>query len=177
MPIRTIATKMPVLFITAAMLLTGCGNTAPAATAHANAAAAAFVPPKDRSPFPVPGQKPDTPITAYVGKYPHDAVGGVMFFDRTDVSNALMTAVPDAGIRGHFGEVRGPEKAIFARGNKVGATGCDAQDCSGRNWTFLVDPAEGASEACYHDTATMGDSSRWFTNGAPFMRQGQCPTA
>ena len=158
------------------MLLAGC-NTAPAATAPANSSAAAFVPPKDRSPFPIPGQTPDTPIAAYIGKYPHDAVSGVLFFDRTDVSNALIAAVPDAGIRRHFGEVRGPEKAIFARGGKVGASGCDAQDCSGRNWTFLFDSAEGASEACYHDTATMQDASRWFANGTPYMRPGPCPLA
>ena len=168
MPNRTVARALPLL---AVLLLAACNDTAPAPAANA----ATFVPPRDRVATPMPGQTTDIPASAYVGKYPNDPVGGVLFFDRTDVSGALTEAVRDTATRAHFSESKGPEKPIFARGGKVVVAGCDAQDCSGRNWTFLFDPATRAGEACYHDTATMQDSSRWFTNGSAMMRPEPCP--
>jgi hypothetical protein len=159
----------------ALVLLASCGSAQSKDEPPANAAG--FVPPGDVAATPMPGQTPETSATAYVGTDPNDPVGGVLFFDRTDVSKALLEAVPDNVTRAHFSESRGPEKPIYARGGKVVAAGCDAQDCSGRNWAFLFDPAAKTGEACYHDTATMQDSSRWFSNGVALMRGGMCPVA
>ena len=154
------------------LLPTACNEASPETPAIN---ASAFVPPQDRVPTPMPGQAPDTPATAYIGKHPNDPVGGVLFFDRTDVSRALVEAVRDGATRAQFGESKGPEKPIFALDGKIVAAGCDAQDCSGRNWAFLFDPKTGTGEACHHDTATMQDSSRWIVYGTHSMRGGGCP--
>jgi len=167
-------TAFPAHFL-ALLLLAGCGSADSRDIPSANAAT--FVPPRDVAATPLPGQTPDTPATAYAGKLPNDPVGGVLFFDRTDVSKALLEAVRDNATRAHFRETRGPEKPIYIRGGKVTAAGCNAQDCSGENWAFLFDPATKTGEACLHDTATMQDSSRWFSNGTATMRSGMCPLA
>jgi hypothetical protein len=161
--------------ILALFLIAGCSGAESKDAPPANAVG--FVPPRDVAPTPMPGQKPDTPATAYVGKFPNDPVGGVLFFDRTDVSKALLDAVHDNPTRANFRESRGPEKPIYTRADKVVAAGCNAQDCSGQNWAFLFDPAAKTGEACYHDTTTMQDSSRWFSNGNAMMRRGMCPIA
>lgn len=154
------------------LLLAACNDTSAAAP---SANTTAFVPPRDRVATPMPGQTPDTPATAYVGKHPNDPVGGVLFFDRTDVSKALIEAVPESATRAHFSESKGPEKPIYTQGGKVVAAGCNAQDCSGSNWAFRFDPATRTGEACYHETTTMQDSSLWFTYGSHSMRSGACP--
>lgn len=171
MTIRQHALFVPLL---ATLLLAGCGR---AASEDATATSSTFVPPRDVVVTPLPGQTPQTRATDYVSKFPNDPVGGVLFFDRTDVSKALVDAVHDNAIRAHFSESHGPEKPIYARNGKVIAAGCNARDCSGDNWAFEFDPATGTGEACYHDTTTMQDSSRWFANGAPVMRRGICPIA
>ncbi len=93
----------------ALFLLAGCGGAESKDVPPANAAG--FVPPRDVAATPMPGQTPDTPATAYVGKFPNDPVGGVLFFDRTDVSKALLEAVHDNATRAHFREIQGPGKA------------------------------------------------------------------
>jgi len=168
MIVRTRTFVVPIL---AALLLTGCGK----AKSEDSAAASSFVPPRDVPATPLPGQTPQTPATAYVGKVPNEPVGRVLFFDRTDVSKALIDAVRDNATRAHFSERHGPEKPIYARDGKVVAAGCDAQDCGTDNWAFRFDPATGTGEACYHDGRTMGGSSRWFANGMARMRAGPCP--
>jgi len=172
MPIRPLAHAAPLI---ALLLLGACGGKAEGDPAAANRTA--FVPPPVVPAKALPGLAPDTPATAYIGHYPNDPVGGVLFFDRTDVSQALLDAVRDGTVRAQFRESRGPEKPIFARGERVAATGCTPEDCSGRSWTFLFDPATGTGEACYRDAATMGNSSRWLVHGTASTRAGPCPGA
>src|SRR4051812_42786471 len=105
----------------ALFLLAGCGGDESKDIPPANVTG--FVPPRDVAATPMPGQTPDTPATAYVGKFPNDPVGGVLFFDRTDVSQALVEAVRDNPTRAHFSESKGPEKPIYGRGGKVAAAG------------------------------------------------------
>jgi hypothetical protein len=158
--------------VAAAMMLAGCAKSEPAG----NTAASMYVPPHVRPATPAGGEPPSTPISAYVGKYPHDAVDGVMFYDRTDVATALIEAVGNNPVRNRFEEQRTGEKPIFARGASVGATGCDG-DCRDRNWTFLLDTKGHQGTACYHDAGSMGETSRWFVNGKAEMRPGVCPSA
>ena len=122
------------------------------------------------------GQAQTTPITAYVGKYPHDAVGGVDFFDRTDVANGLIDAVPDAALRTMIRGRSGPQTPIFQRGTQVAAWGCEAHNCGDHNWMLAIDAKSGKTEACYHDADTMRDQSRWYTGGASALRPGSCPS-
>jgi len=158
-------------------LVAGC-HRAPADNASA-AAAASFVPPPTQKATPLPGLAQSNPITAYVGRYPRDAVDGVSFYDRTEVANALIDAVPDEKTRRLYtgrDAVTGP---IFRQGARVAAWGCEPHNCSDRNWTFLVEPDGSAGEACYHDGATMAATSRWYRGGGakPMTRPGACPQA
>ena len=141
------------------------------------AAATAFVPPATQPPAPIPGQAHQVPITAYVGKYPTEVIGGVTFFDRTEVANALIGAVGDEKLRRMIvgrGSVAVP---IFRRGTMVAAHGCEAHRCDDHNWTFLVAPDGGTARACFHDAAAMADTSRWYNNDKPVVRRGGCPSA
>ena len=158
--------------VAAAMMLAGCAKSEPAG----NTAASLYVPPHVRAATSAAGEPPPTPLSAYVGKYPHDAVDGVMFYDRTDVATALREAVGNDPVRDRFQEQRDGEMPIFARGASIGATGCDG-DCRNRNWTFLFDPTVNQGTACYHDAVSMGERSRWFVNGKAAMREGACPSA
>lgn len=170
MQIRPLARIAPLIGL---LLLGACGSRADGDPADG----ATFVPPREVPAKPLPGLAPDTPVTAYIGHNPNEPVGGVLFFDRTDVSEALLDTVRDGNVRAQFRESRGPEKPIFARGGGVAATGCTPQDCSGRSWTFVFDPATGVGEACHRDAATMSDSSRWLVHGTETTRAGPCPSA
>jgi hypothetical protein len=160
-------------------LLAACGtaNDDPSATTSAqnNQAAAAFVPPKTLPPTPVAGQAHAVPLTAYIGHYPRDAVDGVSFFDRTEVATALVAAVGDADLRHMMTGNTGVSVPIFAYRDRIGAHGCTPHDCAARNWTFLITPDGGSGTGCYHDAATMGDTSRWYDNDKPAVRPGDCP--
>lgn len=164
------------LCVTLSASLSACGHEGDTAAAESNAHG--FVPPTPVAVKPLPGQASLTPLDAYLGRLPRDAVDGVMFYDRTDVATALVAAVKDEKVRHEFREGSGPPKPIFARGNSVGIWACAAQNCDGRQWTFLLDRDSGKGEACYHDTATMGATSRWYAGRyKPEVRPGACPSA
>jgi hypothetical protein len=164
------------LATTLVMLLAACGREADTARNEANAQG--FVPPAPVAVKPMPGQASLTSLDAYIGHVPRDAVDGVMFFDRTDVATALVAAVKDEKVRREFREGDGDAKPIFERGKSVGIWACTAARCAGHNWAFFVDRDTGRGEACYHDAATMGATSRWYAGGIkPAVRAGACPSA
>ena len=135
-----------------------------------------FVPPPPLPAKPLAGQTPLTSLDAYLGHDPHEPVDGVEFFDRTDVSTALVAAVKDERVRREFREGTGPVRPIFAQGERIAAWGCAGQDCTSRNWTFFLDRNTGKGEACFHDAA-MGATSHWYAGGdKPTARGGICPS-
>ncbi|GGB39321.1 hypothetical protein GCM10011380_31010 [Sphingomonas metalli] len=140
-------------------------------------AASGFVPPVTQAPDPMPGQRNATPLSAYAGRYPRDAVDGVTFYDRTEVANALIDLVPEEKIRREMTGREATQAPIFARGDRVAAHGCAPHDCDGRNWTLLVAVDGDAEKArmCLHDAATMQDRSRWTSRRETRMRPGGCP--
>ena len=161
----------------AATLLTACHKDPADTPGMGNIAVAhGFHPPETRPATPLPGQTQTTPLTAYVGHYPRDAVDGVGFFDRTEVATALVGAVIDPKVRRAIMNGGGPQTPIFARGGSVASWGCEAHDCSDHNWTLFVDAATKKGTACYHDAATMGDRSHWFAGAAPVTKPGTCPS-
>lgn len=178
MPIKTV---IAVALFATPLLLGACGKNDDAANAPAPSG---FTPPETRAPTPIPGQAQTTPITAYVGKYPHDAVDGVGFFDRTEVATGLVEAVGDAKLRETIRGRSGPETPIFTikrggtsgGGTRIAAWGCEQHNCSDRNWTVLVDPKGGKTEVCYHDAARMAARSEWYAGGAPELRDDACPS-
>lgn len=160
------------------LLLAACGGNAPS-TSPADNAAAAFVPPPTLPPKPVPGQEHSNPLTAYVGKYPGDAVDGVGFYDRTEVARALVDAIGDETIRRHFTSRDAVSVPIFrARDGRIAAHGCEPHNCDGADWTFFVSADGMQGTACYHDVEAMGATSRWYApNTPPALRPGDCPQA
>ncbi len=140
------------------------------------AAASGFTPPETRAPAPIPGQAQTTPITAYVGKYPHDALSGVDFYDRTDVATGLVNAVGDAKLREMIRGRSGPATPIFKVGTRVAAWGCEEHNCGDHNWAVLIEPKTGKTEVCHHEAATMGAQSDWYAGAAPVRRAAACPS-
>jgi hypothetical protein len=165
--------KMLMIALLVMPVLSGCGKKDDTADPTA---ASGFTPPEVRAPTPIPGQAQTTPITAYVGKYPHDAVAGVDFFDRTDVATGLVNAVGDAKLRERIRGRSGPATPIFKLGDRIAARGCEEQNCAARNWTVMIDPKRGKTEVCYHDAATMGVQSDWYAGAAPARRATTCPS-
>ena len=164
---------MVLIAMLALPLLSGCGKKDdPTDTL----AASNFTPPQTRAPTPSPGQAQTTPITAYVGKHPHDAVGGVDFFDRTDVASGLVMAVGDAKLRETIRGRSGPETPVFKIGERVAAWGCEEHNCGDHNWTVIVDSKAAKTQVCYHDAATMGTRSDWYDGAAPVRRAETCPS-
>ncbi|WP_242096547.1 hypothetical protein [Sphingomonas sp. CROZ-RG-20F-R02-07] len=163
--------------LVAALALSACHKSTEDTAAAGNAAVAAgFVPPEVKPATPLPGQTQTTPITAYVGHYPSDAVDGVAFFDRTEVASALNGAVIDPKVRRIIVNGGGPQTPIFADRGRIASWGCEAHDCGDHDWTLFVDPKTRKGEACYHDAATMGATSRWYAGAAPATRAGDCPS-
>jgi hypothetical protein len=155
------------------LVVGGCGRKDdPTSTA----APSGFVPPEARAPTPIPGLAQTTPITAYVGKYPHDAIAGVDFYDRTDVATGLVHAVGDAKLRETIRGRSGPATPIFKLGTRVAAWGCEEHNCGDHNWAVLIDPKDGKTQVCHHDAATMGQGSDWYAGAAPARRAQSCPS-
>ncbi|MCP3734946.1 hypothetical protein M9979_08705 [Sphingomonas sp. RP10(2022)] len=167
---------MRTLLLAPLLLLAACGSGGKSDTPD-NAAAAGFVPPPTQLPTPIPGQEHSNPITAYVGKYPGDAVDGVGFYDRTEVSRALIDAVGDEKVRRRFTSRDAVSVPIWqAKDGRIAAHGCEPHNCSDVDWTFFVTADGARGEACFHDAATMGATSRWYAaNVAPATRPGDCP--
>jgi hypothetical protein len=156
-------------------LLPACHRDAGATPAGNNVHG--FVPPTPMPAKPLPGQTPLTSLDAYLGHDPHEPIDGVEFFDRTDVSTALIATVKDERVRRHFRESSGAMHPIFAHGKQIAVAGCVGQTCAGGNWTFLIDRNTGKGQACFHDAA-MGAASHWYDGGGkPVARGGNCPTA
>lgn len=155
-------------------------SRSPDRAAETNAVAASgFVPPVTQAPEPVAGQRNGTPLTAYVGHYPRDAVGGVSFFDRTEVANAMIDALPEQKLRSEIVGRDTTQVPIFRQGSMIASHGCAPHDCAARNWTVLI--AENGdverAQVCVHDAATMQDRSRWSTRRETVDRPGGCPQA
>lgn len=158
-----------------ALLLAACGKGGTKANADAAAVAHGFTPPPSQRATPIPGQTQTTPLRAYIGHYPKDAVDGVAFYDRTEVALALDDAVGDAVVRRMVRADAGPQTPIFAQDQRIAAWGCEAHDCGDHNWAFLLDPKTGKGELCYHD-ASAAMPTRWYAGGAPRARAGDCPS-
>lgn len=77
----------------ALLALAACGGKG--GDADSEVAPGNFTPPGTARPTPIAGVAQETPLKAYIGHYPGDAVDGVSFFDRTEVASALHDAVGD----------------------------------------------------------------------------------
>jgi hypothetical protein len=114
-------------------------------------------------------------LTAYVGKFPFDKIGGVTWGDHPLVKDGIRKTVKDAAVRTAMDMPGGPSAPIGMHNGKVGSWACEAHNCGDHQWAVLVDPKSGATDVCYHNAAKTGDKSRWFlANGTEEVRSGNC---
>lgn len=114
-------------------------------------------------------------LTAYVGKFPFDAVGGVTWHDHPMVTAGIRKTVIDAAVRRAMQSPGGPSAPIATYQGKVGSWGCQQHNCGDHQWAVLVDPKTGATDVCYHNAEQTGEASRWFlAGGGQETRPGNC---
>jgi hypothetical protein len=165
--------RIVLVALASAFLVAGCGRKSEQPAPGAEN----FVPPVTQAPTPVAGQAQTTPLTAYVGHYPNDAVDGVSFFDRTEVANALVEVEPDAAVRRLVTGRDATTVPIFAQGQRLAAHGCEAHNCAGHNWTVLIaaDGDRDKAAICVHDATAQPGTSRWSNRSGSQQRPGDCP--
>lgn len=128
------------------------------------------------------GPATGTDLSAYVGKYPFDAVKGHRFLDHPAVKAAIAAAVPDAtmreGIRTVDDSVNVP---IVAVGGRILVWGGARRAEDRYNWAVAIAPDGAKPEICIYDGLGYDEefqSSQWFEPGQPgIMKQGKCPSS
>lgn len=162
---------MPTLALALALAaLSACGAPGPGAGNEAAETSEAAVP------DPVPARP--LLLTAYIGRYPGDPVDGVAFRDAAEVRAGVdRTLGGDRAVRDWVLGARGPNTPVFVKDGKVQSWGCEAHNCSDRNWTIQIDQVSGEVDICYHEAAMGKDKARWYlADGTRTMRDGACPS-
>lgn len=160
------------LLLGAMLSLGACGQSADKSAAD-GAAATSPAPSADAT-APAKGAE-DTGLAAYVGKYPFDEVNGVAWSDHPAVKAGLAATVTDPKIRETIATRAGPSAPIEIYEGKVMAWACEAHNCGPHQWAVLVDPASGATDACYYDEAVDSGRAHWFlAAGKEEWRDGNC---
>jgi hypothetical protein len=118
----------------------------------------------------------DVDLSAYVGKYPPEPVNGVRFLEHRQVRGPVEAVLPDVKIRRWIFGNTGPQTPIAARGTLIISHGCEAHNCSDRNWAVLIDQSDGSAQVCYFELQEMGDQSRWYTSQGSELRNEECPS-
>lgn len=159
------------VFAGAALLaLAVCGQ---AESAFADPAAAAKTHPKTAP----------ADLSAYVGKYPFDTVGGHRFLDNPVVKAAIAAAVPDAKQRAavRFADNGLGLPIVQVDGGRLLIWGGERYAEDRYNWAVVIAPDGSKPEVCIYDGVGYGEdfqSAQWFEPGkAGIMKQGTCPSA
>lgn len=114
-------------------------------------------------------------LTAYVGKFPFDEIGGVTWHDHPMVSAGIRNTVTDTAVLNAMQASGGPSAPIATYKGKVGSWGCQQHNCGDHQWAVLVDPNSGATDVCYHNAEQTGEASRWYlSDGSQETRPGNC---
>ncbi|WP_442681337.1 hypothetical protein ACSBM8_09295 [Sphingomonas sp. ASY06-1R] len=122
-------------------------------------------------------------LSAYVGKYPYDVVGGYRFFDNPKVKAAVAKAIGKARIQT---TIRAEEGAVNVPIVRVGkgrilAWGGAKRAEDVHNWAVVISPDGSKPEVCvYEGLGAENDtpSSRWFEPGEPsIFKLGTCPSS
>ena len=152
----------------ATLLLAACGQSADRTAATDRPA------PADQA-APASAPAADTGLAAYVGKYPFDKVDGVAWTDHPAVKAGLAATVTDAKIRQTIAADGATAAPIEMYEGKVMSWACEAHNCGPHQWAVLIDPASGATDACYHDEDVDAGRSHWFlAGGTEEWRDGNC---
>jgi hypothetical protein len=126
----------------------------------------------------VPTSLADGRLSAYVGKFPSDAVNGTRFRDDPAVRAAVAASVPDAAIRDFVLASTGPETPIALRDGRVTAWGCERHNCGYHNWAIAITPDGASADVCfYHDDDSADGPATWYlADGTTEQRPGNCPS-
>lgn len=123
----------------------------------------------------VPASSPAGGLTAYIGKFPFEAVGGVTWHDHPMVTTGIRNTVTEAGVLNAMRAPGSPSAPIATYEGKIGSWGCEQHNCGDHQWAVLVDPNTGATDVCYHNAEQTGDASQWFlSDGSQETRPGNC---
>lgn len=114
------------------------------------------------------------PLTAYEGKYPHDAALP-LFLMHPLVRQAVERVVPDAEIRQRILALGGPKTPIWIADGRIHSWGCEAHLCGPHNWMISMRPDGSAPEVCYHKASSPDAGARWYREGKSEVRDYQCP--
>lgn len=123
-------------------------------------------------------------LSAYVGKYPFDVVGGYRFFDNPVVRSAVARAVRDPRKRA---VIRVEEDALNApivrvADGRILAWGGARQKEDAENWAVVIAADGSKPEVCIYDGIGNDDdemqTSYWFEPGqSSDMKIGRCPSS
>lgn len=115
------------------------------------------------------------PLSAYVGRYPYDRVGGVTFVNHPLVRRAVTAAVTDAAERRQILSADSTAGPIGRRDGRIISWACEQHNCGSHNWTIMITPDGRQADVCYW-TETIGGGSHWYVGGRPMeSRDGDCP--
>src|SRR3546814_13580641 len=91
-------------------------------------------------------------------------------------TRALPISGTDAKIRQTIAAAGATAAPIELYQGKVMSWACEAHNCGPHQWAVLIDPARGATDACYHDEdVDAGRSHRFLAGGPEAWRDGNCP--
>jgi len=161
--------KKPIATFAAALLAGACSQAPGNDTASAPAANAAAV----------AGPAAPTangPLAVYVGKDPLDPVDGLAFLDHERVQAAVEVAVRNEAPRMWVFRRDARRTPIALKDGRLLSHGCDPANCSGRNWTIVIDTLGAIAEICYRDSSRAGGRAQtWRAGSAPVPHDGDCP--
>ncbi len=128
------------------------------------------------APTPAPAQP--LLLTAYIGRYPGDPVDGIAFREARAVRDGVEKRL---GKNSEVGDwvlgAHGPNTPVFVKDGMVQSWGCEAHNCSDRNWTVQIDQVSGDAAICYHEAVMGENKARWYLpDGTETMRDGACPS-
>lgn len=139
---------MRVLLLSAGLcLIAGCGETQDRTPDRAASATAT-----EAAPSPAPPSEQAAPdLSAYVGKYPFDAVDGVVFIDHPVVRLALESSGAPAEALALARDRNQVVTPIFRSGPALVASGYDPRSGGSVNWNLAVTPDGEHAVVCYQD--------------------------
>lgn len=175
----------PAALFGTALLLAACGaegDKKADGTSKADAATAPAANTDTAQPAPAPTTEAKAApaasgpnLSAYVGKYPFEAVDGVAFKDHPLVKAGIAKTVTNARIRTAITTTPGPSAPIATVDGKIASWSCQQHNCGEHQWAILIDPATGATDVCYQNDPAMVSETRWFlADGKEEKRKGDC---
>lgn len=117
-------------------------------------------------------------LDAYVGKHPHEAVGGTTFLGDPQVKAAIDKAVPVADIRSFIAERDLATVPIRRIDDRLLAAGWDPKSGGDVNWAVLMSRDGKKTAICYSEGVEPdARGADWYVDGKKvFTLYTKCPS-